>query len=125
MSPLPFFRSLQRALARVLPGRATRPASAGRRSARRLSLEALEERFLPSATLVKDINPGTQAGSSPSGLVNVNGTLNVLLASGIMVYSLVHALSSAASVLGNRVRVGILTLVNGAIQVPAAMGSLF
>ena len=46
--------------------------------------------------------------------------LNILLASGIMVYSLVHALSSAASVLGNRVRVGTLTLVNGAIQIPAA-----
>lgn len=48
-------------------------------------------------------------------------TLNVLLASGIVVYSLVHALTSAASVLGNRVQVGLLTLVNGAVQVPAAI----
>jgi O-antigen/teichoic acid export membrane protein len=48
-------------------------------------------------------------------------TLNILLASGIVVYSLVHALTSAASTLGNRVQVGILTLVNGAVQVPAAI----
>lgn len=48
-------------------------------------------------------------------------TLNILLASGIVVYSLVHALTSAASVLGNRVQVGILTLLNGAVQVPAAI----
>ena len=48
-------------------------------------------------------------------------TLNLLLASGIVVYSLVHALTNAASVLGNRVQVGILTLVNGAVQVAAAI----
>lgn len=48
-------------------------------------------------------------------------TLNILLASGIVVYSLVHALTNAASILGNRVQVGILTLVNGAVQVPAAI----
>lgn len=48
-------------------------------------------------------------------------TLNLLLASGIVVYSLVHALTNAASVLGNRVQVGVATLVNGAVQIPAAI----
>jgi O-antigen/teichoic acid export membrane protein len=48
-------------------------------------------------------------------------TLNILLASGIVVYSLVHALTNAASVLGNRLQVGVLTLVNGVVQIPAAI----
>ena len=48
-------------------------------------------------------------------------TLNILLASGIVVYSLVHALTNAASVLGNRVEVGVLTLANGAVQILAAI----
>jgi O-antigen/teichoic acid export membrane protein len=47
--------------------------------------------------------------------------LNVLLASGIVVYSLVHALTNAASVLGSRVQVGLLTLVNGVVQIAAAI----
>jgi hypothetical protein len=47
--------------------------------------------------------------------------LNVLLASGIVLYSLVHALTNAASVLGNRVQVGTATLLNGAVQIPAAL----
>jgi ELWxxDGT repeat protein/probable HAF family extracellular repeat protein len=40
----------------------------------RPSLESLEDRCLPSATLVQDINPGA-ADSSPNGLVNVQGQL--------------------------------------------------
>jgi O-antigen/teichoic acid export membrane protein len=48
-------------------------------------------------------------------------TLNLLLASGIVVYSLVHALLNAASVLGNRVQVGTATLLNGMVQISAAL----
>ena len=48
-------------------------------------------------------------------------TLNTLLAFGVVLYSLVHGLTSAASVLGSRVQVGILTLVNGAVQLAAAI----
>jgi ELWxxDGT repeat protein/probable HAF family extracellular repeat protein len=39
-----------------------------------LTVEALEDRCLLSATLVKDVNPGA-ADSSPAGLVNVQGQL--------------------------------------------------
>ena len=49
-------------------------------------------------------------------------TVNLLVACGIVLYSLVHGLASAASVLGKRVEVGIVTLVNGAVQVVAAIG---
>ena len=42
--------------------------------ASRPRLELLEDRTVPSAFLVKDINTNT-AGSSPSNLLNVNGTL--------------------------------------------------
>jgi hypothetical protein len=48
-------------------------------------------------------------------------TLNALLAFGVVLYSLVHGLTSAASVVGSRVQVGILTVVNGAVQVAAAI----
>jgi hypothetical protein len=47
--------------------------------------------------------------------------LNALLATGIVVYSLTHGLSAAAAVLGNRLRVGTVTLANGVIQVAAAL----
>lgn len=47
-------------------------------------------------------------------------TLNGLLAAGIVVYSLIHGLLAAASVVGHRVRVGLLALLNGALQVPLA-----
>lgn len=47
--------------------------------------------------------------------------LNALLACGIVLYSLVHGLMTAASTLGNRVEVGIVTLVNGAVQIVAAI----
>src|SRR4051794_12367562 len=70
---LPAFRSLQRRLTRVRAGRPPRPASPHRPARRRLSLEPLEDRCLPSAAMVQDINP--VGGSSPSGLVDVNGTL--------------------------------------------------
>lgn len=47
-------------------------------------------------------------------------TVNVLLACGIVVASLMHGLITAASVIGNRVRVGTIALVNGAVQVAVA-----
>jgi O-antigen/teichoic acid export membrane protein len=48
-------------------------------------------------------------------------TLNALLACGIVVYSLAHGLITAASTLGNRVQVGVVTLVNGAVQIAVAI----
>jgi O-antigen/teichoic acid export membrane protein len=47
--------------------------------------------------------------------------LNVLLCAGIIVYSLVHGLITTASVLGDRMTVGIVVLVNGLVQVPLAL----
>ena len=48
-------------------------------------------------------------------------SLNALLALGVVLYSLVHGLITSASVLGNRLHVGIITLVNGVLQVGAAI----
>jgi O-antigen/teichoic acid export membrane protein len=48
-------------------------------------------------------------------------TLNALLAAGIVLYSLIHGLVTAASVVGNRLQVGIITLVNGAMQIGFAV----
>ncbi len=48
-------------------------------------------------------------------------TLNALLALGLVVGSLVHGLVTAASVLGNRVHVGMVTLANGLVQLAAAL----
>jgi O-antigen/teichoic acid export membrane protein len=47
--------------------------------------------------------------------------LNGLLAAGIISSSLVHGLVAAASVLGNRLKVGIVTLVNGGVQLVFAV----
>ena len=48
-------------------------------------------------------------------------TLNALLAAGIVLYSLIHGLVTAASVVGNRLQVGIITLVNGVMQIGFAV----
>ncbi len=50
-------------------------------------------------------------------------TVSTLLALGIVISSLVHGVMTAAAVVGNRVRVGAISLVNGAVQV--ATGWLF
>ena len=47
-------------------------------------------------------------------------TVNLLLALGIIIASLMHGLITAAAVIGNRVRVGTIALVNGAAQVATA-----
>jgi O-antigen/teichoic acid export membrane protein len=47
--------------------------------------------------------------------------LNALLALGVVLYSLVHGLITMASVVGNRLKVGLLTLVNGAVQTVLAL----
>jgi hypothetical protein len=47
--------------------------------------------------------------------------LNALLAAGVVVYSLVHGLITTASVLGNRLQVGAVVLVNGFVQAPLAI----
>jgi O-antigen/teichoic acid export membrane protein len=47
--------------------------------------------------------------------------LNALLAAGIISASLVHGLVAAASVLGNRLKVGIATLATGAVQLIGAL----
>lgn len=54
-------------------------------------------------------------------------TLNALLALAVVSSSLVHGIVAAASVLGNRVRVGVLTLGNGIAQLigALALGSWF
>jgi O-antigen/teichoic acid export membrane protein len=44
-------------------------------------------------------------------------SLNVLLSAGILLSSLVHGLITAASVVGNRLMVGVVTVVNGVVQV--------
>src|SRR4051812_11475889 len=71
---LPAFRSLQRRLTRVRAGRPPRSASPHRPARRRLSLEPLVDRYLPSAAMVQDLNPGP-TDSTPSGLVSVSNTL--------------------------------------------------
>lgn len=48
--------------------------------------------------------------------------LNALFAVGIVAYSLVHGVLTAAAVVGNRIRVGAVTLANGALQVVCAWG---
>jgi hypothetical protein len=47
--------------------------------------------------------------------------LHVLLAFGIVVSSLMHGLVTAAAVLGNRLRVGVLALLNGVLQIGCAL----
>jgi O-antigen/teichoic acid export membrane protein len=47
--------------------------------------------------------------------------LNALLAAGIVLYSLLHGLITTASVLGNRLKVGLVTLVNGVVQIGLAV----
>jgi O-antigen/teichoic acid export membrane protein len=48
-------------------------------------------------------------------------SLNLLLAAGVIVYSLVHGVITTASVLGNRLQVGAIVLVNGLVQAPLAI----
>ncbi len=47
--------------------------------------------------------------------------LNALLVLGVVLYSFVHGLITSASVLGNRLHVGVVVLVNGVLQVGAAI----
>lgn len=47
--------------------------------------------------------------------------LNALLVIGIVAYSLIHGLLTSASVLGHRVRVGVVSLANGVLQVGCAL----
>jgi len=47
--------------------------------------------------------------------------LNVLLAVGIVLFSFVHGLITSAAVLGNRLRVGVVILVNGVLQAALAV----
>ncbi len=48
-------------------------------------------------------------------------TLNVLLAAGVVATSFVHGLLTTTSVIGNRLRVGVLTLLNGGAQTALAL----
>ena len=48
-------------------------------------------------------------------------SLNLVLVGGIILYSFIHGLVAAASVLGNRLQVGLVTLVNGVVQVLCAI----
>jgi Na+-driven multidrug efflux pump len=47
--------------------------------------------------------------------------LNALLAAGILLFSLVHGLITSAAVLGNRLQVGVVVLVNGVLQAMLAV----
>ena len=47
--------------------------------------------------------------------------LNALLALGVVLYSLVHGLITMASVVGNRLKVGVLALANGVVQTVLAL----
>jgi O-antigen/teichoic acid export membrane protein len=47
--------------------------------------------------------------------------LNALLAAGVLLYSLVHGFITTASVLGNRMKVGVVGLVNGVAQTIVAV----
>ena len=47
--------------------------------------------------------------------------LNVLLAIGVVLFSVVHGLITSAAVLGNRLRVGIVVFVNGVLQLMLAI----
>jgi ELWxxDGT repeat protein len=60
-----------------------------------LSLESLEDRTLPSASLVADLNPGA-ASSSPSSLTDVNGTLFFTATDGVHGYELWKSNGTAA-----------------------------
>ena len=48
-------------------------------------------------------------------------SLNALLAAGIILYSMAHGVMTAASVLGNRLQVGVVALVNGGLQLVCAV----
>src|SRR5262245_23733811 len=48
-------------------------------------------------------------------------TLNAVLAVGVVLHSFIHGLVSSASIIGNRVKVGILVLVNGELQTALAV----
>ena len=47
--------------------------------------------------------------------------LNALLAAGVLVYGLIHGLVTAAAVVGDRLRVGVISLVNGVVQCACAI----
>jgi len=47
--------------------------------------------------------------------------LNALLAAGVVVYGLIHGLLSAAAVVGDRLRVGVISLLNGVAQCALAI----
>jgi O-antigen/teichoic acid export membrane protein len=49
-------------------------------------------------------------------------SLNLMLALGVVVYSLVHGVITTASVVGNRLQIGTVTLVNGVVQTALALG---
>ncbi len=48
--------------------------------------------------------------------------MNALFAAGIVAYSLIHGVLTAAAVVGKRMHVGAVTLANGALQVACAWG---
>jgi O-antigen/teichoic acid export membrane protein len=48
-------------------------------------------------------------------------TLNVLLAVGVVLHSFIHGLVSSASIIGNRMKVGVVVLVNGVLQTMLAV----
>jgi len=48
-------------------------------------------------------------------------TLNALLAAGVLFHSFIHGLISSASIIGNRVKVGVLVLANGALHTMLAV----
>jgi O-antigen/teichoic acid export membrane protein len=48
-------------------------------------------------------------------------TLNALLASGVVFHSFIHGLISSASIIGNRVKVGVLVLGNGVLHLMLAV----
>jgi O-antigen/teichoic acid export membrane protein len=48
-------------------------------------------------------------------------TLNAVLAVGVVLHSFIHGLVSSASIIGNRVKVGILVLANGVLQTALAV----
>ena len=48
-------------------------------------------------------------------------TLNALLAAGVLLHSFIHGLVSSASIIGNRLKVGVLVLINGVLQTMLAV----
>jgi O-antigen/teichoic acid export membrane protein len=77
-----------------------------------------------AATIVLAINPAFVSWWVSEAMFGGHW-LNLLLAGGIAIGSIAHALATICSVLGRRLEIGFITMANGAVQVAAACALTF